>query len=133
MTSPTRKPKKPKAAAPDQESAASKPSQQQADDKAIRSRSTSTEAQEDRTLALLRTGPQTTYSLRKHGIAQTSARIWDLRDRGHLINTELVNALDSDGYMHTRVARYSLLREAGNDPQMELPTEPPQPGGADQC
>lgn len=100
---------KTKAAAPGQESAAL--AKQQADSKAIRSRSTGTEAQFSRLIALLRTGPQTTYSLRKHGIAQTSSRIWDLRARGYIINTELVNAYDTDGYLHTRVALYSLVQE----------------------
>lgn len=100
---------KTKAAAPDQESAAL--AKQQSDSKAIRSRSTSTDAQFARLVALLRTGPQTTYSLRKHGIAQTSSRIFDLRARGYVIHTELIDAYDSDGYLHTKVARYSLLQE----------------------
>jgi DNA-directed RNA polymerase specialized sigma54-like protein len=86
-------------------------------EKAIKSKSTGTDAQFDRLVALLRNGPQTTYALRKHGIAQTSSRIWDLRARGYNILTELVDAYDSDGYLHVRVARYSLLAEpeAAND------------------
>lgn len=89
------------------------------DAKAIRSRSTSTEAQRARLLALLRTGPQTTYGLRKHGVAVTSARIFDLRAEGFEIATERVTAYDSDGYAHIGVARYTLLREPPQ--QNELP------------
>lgn len=98
-----------KAAPPNQENAAEKVLQ--ADYKAIKSRSTGTDAQFARLIALLRNGPQTTYALRKHGIAQTSSRIWDLRARGYNILTELVDAYDSDGYLHARVARYTLMAE----------------------
>lgn len=92
---------------------------QQADYKVIRSRSTSTEVQHDKLLALLRQGPQTTYALRKNGIAQTSTRIFELREEGHLINTERVQAFDSDGFLHVGVARYTLLKEAQK--QLNLP------------
>lgn len=98
----------------------------QADAKAIRSRSTGTDAQFARAVALLRSGPQTTYSLRKHGIAQTSTRIFDLRSRGYVINTELIDAYDSDGYLHARVARYSLLQEP-IQPAADIPETPPKP------
>lgn len=123
-----------KAAPPDQENGtsandaqmndnASSNVQEAKDAKAIRSRSTGTDAQFARIVALLRSGPQTTYSLRKHGIAQTSSRIWDLRARGYVINTELCDAYDTDGYLHFRVAKYALIqeplpiqsREAAND------------------
>jgi hypothetical protein len=110
---------KTKAAAPDQENAASK-NIQQSDYKAIRSRSTSTESQMIRLLALLRIGPQTTYSLRKHGIAHPAGRIENLRAAGHLINTERVTAIDSDGYTHIGVAKYSLIKEA---PKKQAPTK----------
>jgi len=106
-------------AAPGQGKAAFETTQQQADYKAIKSRSTSTESQMMRLLALLRQGPQTTYSLRKHGIAHPAGRIENLRDAGHLINTERVTAIDSDGYSHVGVARYCLLKEAQQ--QIDLP------------
>ena len=83
----------------------------------LKSRSTSTEAQRAKLLALLRIGPQTTYSLRKHGLAQCAARVWDLRAAGHIINTERVTAIDSDGFTHVGVARYSLVQEALRDAQ----------------
>lgn len=116
------------AAAPSQESAA--PQKAHADSKAIRSRSTSTEAQIARILALLRAGPQTTYSLRKHGLAQCAARIWDLRAMGHIIVTERVTAYDSDGYAHVGVARYTLVQEvlpADTDPTGNPPGTHPKP------
>lgn len=117
---------KTKAAAPDQESAAI--AKQQADSKVIRSRSTSTEAQIARIAALLRTGPQTTYSLRKHGLAQCAARIWDLRAMGYVITTDRVTAYDSDGYAHVGVARYSLVQEP-LQPGEEPTANPLETGG----
>lgn len=81
----------------------------------LKSRSTATEAQRAKLLALLRIGPQTTYSLRKHGLAQCAARVWDLRQAGYNINTESVMAIDSDGFNHVRVARYSLVQGKKDD------------------
>jgi len=78
----------------------------------LKSRSTSTEAQRAKLLALLRLGPQTTYSLRRNGLAQCAARVWELRKEGHVITTESVTAIDSDGFSHVRVARYRLVSEA---------------------
>jgi hypothetical protein len=60
-------------------------------------------------LALLRVADQTTYSLRAHGIAQCATRIYELKAKGYLITKTTVNAVDSDGYMHSGVALYSLL------------------------
>lgn len=109
--------RKRKAAAPYQENAASKEQQQKSitDSAILKSRSTSTEAQRAKLLALLRLGPQTTYSLRKHGLAQCAARVWDLRAAGHIINTERVTAIDSDGFTHVGVARYTLIQDAIGD------------------
>lgn len=84
----------------------------------LKSKSTSTETQLKKLVALLRTGPQTTYSLRANGIAQ-AARIWDLRQEGYVVATELVTAFDSDGFMHARVAMYTLLQEPPQ--QTDLP------------
>lgn len=113
MNAPLKNYEKTKAHAPREESAPSE-LQQQGDYKAIRSRSTSTEDQHRKLLALLRMGPQTTYSLRKHGIAQCAARIFWLRNIGHVITTDRVTAVDSDGFSHVGVARYSLVQEALN-------------------
>jgi hypothetical protein len=76
--------------------------------KAILSRSTSTEDQRARLLELLKISPQTTYSLRSHGIAQCAARIFELRKDGYPITTSTVTAVDSDGYSHINVALYCL-------------------------
>lgn len=77
----------------------------------LKNRSTSSEVQRDKLIALLRIGPQTTYSLRKHGLAQCAARVFALRKEGFTIITEKVVAIDSDGYTHARVARYSMTAE----------------------
>lgn len=82
-----------------------------ADVKAIRSRSTETEAQEQRILAALRTGPKTTDDLRRLGIYQVSARIWSLRQQGNEIETALFDGYSADGYSHARMARYTLKAE----------------------
>jgi hypothetical protein len=84
----------------------------------LKSKSTSTEAQHAKLLALLRQGPQTTYSLRKHGIAQCAARIFHLRAMGHVITTDKVKAIDSDGFTHIRVARYCLVKEASQQKEL---------------
>ena len=77
-----------------------------------RTDSTATEAQRERILALLRTGPQTTESLRKVGIFQVSTRIFELRGLGHGIATERITLWDRDGFRHIGVARYHLESEA---------------------
>jgi hypothetical protein len=85
----------------------------------LESRSTSTETQQAKTLALLRLGPQTSYSLRANGIAQCAARIFELRALGHIITTTRVKAIDSDSFVHVGAARYTLLKEAPQ--QHDLP------------
>lgn len=86
-------------------------SQVAADARAMRSRSTETEAQEMRIVAALRSGPKTTDDLRKLGIYQTSARIFGLRTRGYVIDTDLFDGYSADGYAHARMARYTLKEE----------------------
>jgi hypothetical protein len=83
----------------------------QTDSKILKSRSTSTETQCAKLVVLLRMGPQTTYSLRKHGIGHPGGRIENLRDSGYTIITDRVEAVDSDGFLHFGVARYTLLQE----------------------
>lgn len=74
-------------------------------------KSTATEAQRQRILDALRTGPKTSYDLRRMGCYQCQARILELRRMGHDIRTELVNLYDRDGYLHPRCARYHLEGE----------------------
>jgi hypothetical protein len=77
----------------------------------LKCRSTRGEVQREKLIALLRIGPQTTYSLRKHGLAQCAARVFALRKEGFTIITEKVTAIDSDGFTHAGVARYSMTAE----------------------
>lgn len=65
-------------------------------------------SQLDRILGLLRVGPQTTDSLRAHGIYQVSARIFSLRALGYSIKTHLFDDFSTDGMYHQRMALYVL-------------------------
>lgn len=78
-----------------------------------RSKSTSTEAQYERILCMLRTGPKNTMELRKAGVMMPSARIKEMNDRhGYYIPTiELVPITDEWGFSHARVAVYELIDE----------------------
>jgi hypothetical protein len=79
---------------------------------AIRSRSTATEAQRERILAMLRTGEKSTFDFRRAGIMQSSTRIFELRQRGYCILTVARRDMfDADGYRHERVAVYALIGE----------------------
>lgn len=89
---------------------------QRTDHTAITSRSTRTKDQHQKLLALLRQGPQTTYSLRRYGLAQCAARVFHLRGLGHVITTKRVMAIDSDGFVHMGVALYTLLKESEAQP-----------------
>jgi hypothetical protein len=76
------------------------------------SRSTSGEAQRDRIVQALRSGPKTSYDLRCLGCYQAPARIKELRDQfGYSIRTERVTLYDHEGYMHPGAARYHLEAE----------------------
>lgn len=75
------------------------------------SRSTATEAQEQRIIEALRTGPKTTDQLREAGCYQTSARIFGLRARGYEVATHLYDGIGADGLFHRRMARYVLVSE----------------------
>jgi hypothetical protein len=78
---------------------------------ATSSKSTATEAQEQRIIEALRTGPKTTDQLRDAGCYQTSARIFGLRARGYEIATHLYDGIGGDGLFHRRMARYVLIAE----------------------
>ena len=68
----------------------------------------SVSAQRRRVLEYLRASPQTTYSLRARGISHPAQRIKELIAMGHQISMSPVSAVDSDGFLHCRVARYCL-------------------------
>ena len=75
------------------------------------SQSTASEAQRQRIVEALRTGPQTSYDLRRMGCYQQSTRIFELRRMGYDIETELVTLYCRDGFQHPRCARYHLRGE----------------------
>lgn len=78
-------------------------------------RRTLTEAQIQRTLAMLKHRPRHTYELRRQGISHPAARVMDLVKRGYLITSSRITTVDGDGFTHTRVALYSLaeIQEVG--------------------
>lgn len=84
---------------------------QESEQKVLASRSTETEAQEQRAVLAMRLGPKTTDDLRKLGLYQVSARIWSLRQKGYEIETDLFTGYAADGMKHTRMARYKLISE----------------------
>ncbi|MHA3903064.1 helix-turn-helix domain-containing protein [Castellaniella sp. WN] len=71
--------------------------------------STAAEAQRYRLIEALRTGPKNSYELRRLGIYQVPARVFELRRLGHDITTERISITDEDGYLHPQCARYHLL------------------------
>jgi len=83
------------------------------DDAALKDKSTSTEAQLRKLLALLRQGPKTTVDLRQHAIMMPAARIFQLRhEQNYVITTELVALHDPEGVWHKKCARYHLIEQA---------------------
>jgi len=75
-------------------------------------KSTHSEAQRQRIVAALCSGPKTSYDLRRLGCYQSAARIKELRDKfGYVIRTDRVTLIDRDGYLHPRAALYTLISE----------------------
>ena len=75
-------------------------------------RSTATEAQRARIVAMLRTGEKSTFDFRRAGIMQSSTRIFELRARGFVVPTVARRDMfDAEGYRHARVAVYALASE----------------------
>ena len=73
--------------------------------------STTTEAQHQRLLTLLRVRPRHTHELRSVGISHPAGRVRELIRRGYEISSARVTSVDGDGYTHVGVALYSLLSE----------------------
>lgn len=71
----------------------------------------STEAQIALSLTMLRLAKRSTYEMRAAGISHPAGRVRELRRRGFVIETHLVTAVDSDSFMHQRVAYYELVSE----------------------
>ena len=76
-------------------------------------KSTAREAQYQRIIALTRTGDRSTIELRKAGVMMPAARVKELREqRGYDIQRVALRDLyDEEGFLHPRVAIYSLLSE----------------------
>ncbi|WP_175920753.1 helix-turn-helix domain-containing protein [Burkholderia pyrrocinia] len=68
-------------------------------------------AQRAKVLAMLRRAPRSTYELRAQGVSHPSARVLELRVLGCEIESSRVVAVDSAGFLHAGVARYSLTFE----------------------
>ncbi|APD38425.1 hypothetical protein BOC52_04395 [Burkholderia pseudomallei] len=66
-------------------------------------------AQCKRVLEYLEADGQTTYALRAKGISHPAQRVKELVQLGYRIYSHRVTAIDSDGFAHANVARYSLL------------------------
>jgi hypothetical protein len=79
----------------------------------LHSKSTATEVQLKKVIALLRQGPKTTMELREHGIMMPAARVFQLKnERQHIIQSELIPLFDAYGYRHSKCARYHLIEDA---------------------
>ena len=72
-------------------------------------KSTATEAQIQKLIALLSIRPRHTYELRMLGISHPAGRILDLVKRGFLFESKRVTTIDSDGFTHHGVALYTML------------------------
>ena len=80
---------------------------------ALNSRSSATEAQRARIVAMMPPGiERSTFDFRRAGIMQSSTRIFELRALGYRIETVARRDMfDAEGYRHTRVAVYMMLSE----------------------
>ena len=76
-------------------------------------KSTATEAQRERIVQMLRTGPKNTMELRRAGVMMPAARIKEMNDEyGYSIPTvDRVDLWDEWGFKHSRIAVYELQGE----------------------
>lgn len=74
--------------------------------------STTGEAQRQRIVEMLQTGPKHTLDFRRAGIMQSQTRIFELRALGYDIPTvSRVTIYDDQGFPHRGVAVYELVAE----------------------
>jgi hypothetical protein len=82
-------------------------------------KSTSTEAQYQRIVTMLETGPKNTMEFRRAGIMSPASRIKEMVDRmGYYISSTPINIWDEWGYCHKGVALYQLMsgpKEGGDE------------------
>lgn len=82
----------------------------------LANKSTATEVQLEKVLALLRQGPKTTIELRQNGIMMPAARVFSLkRDFKQNITTELLALYDAEGIRHSKCARYHLIADGATE------------------
>lgn len=75
-------------------------------------KSTATAAQLHKLVNLLRLRDGwSTFELRRRGICHPAGRVQNLRDIGFNIDTDLGICVDDEGFVHERVAFYSLQGE----------------------
>jgi hypothetical protein len=86
------------------------------DSEILVNKSTATEVQLAKVLALLRQGPKTTIELRQNGIMMPAVRVFELkRDHKCDIFTELLALYDAEGIRHSKCARYHLIADGANE------------------
>jgi hypothetical protein len=80
-------------------------------------KSTATEAQQARVLEMLRTGMKSTFDFRRAGVLNPSMRINELNRRTEIQITRvaLKSVIDSDGFLHPRIAFYELLKDINEE------------------
>jgi hypothetical protein len=95
------------------------------DSSILDNKSTATEVQLAKVLALLREGPKTTIELRHHAIMMPAARVFQLkREHDCTITTELIALYDDQGVRHRKCARYHLIELQPAQASLELQVEP---------
>ena len=81
-------------------------------------KSTATEAQLQKLIALTRITPRNTHEMRRHGISHPAGRVLDLTKRGYCFASDRITTVDSDGFTHRGVALYTLVSGPdGQQPQ----------------
>ena len=95
------------------------------DSNILASKSTATEVQLAKVLALLRQGPKTTIELRHHAVMMPAARIFQLkREQDFEITTELVALYDDQGVRHRKCARYHLVERVTSQSAFDFGSAP---------
>ena len=83
------------------------------DKRAYSRKSTATEAQYERIIIMLRSGPKNTLEFRRAGVLAPAARIKEMNDRwgAYIPTVSLVTITDEHGFPHRGIAVYELIDE----------------------
>lgn len=73
-------------------------------------KSTATEAQLERLSNKLSSRPHHTIELRHCGIHHPAGRVQDLEARGFVIGVSRITVVDTEGFSHSGIALYELIR-----------------------